>query len=170
MAETTRCPERHALGEPSGRAGGLIGWWKHVALAALVLVGGGLLTGSAQPDKGARVVEAERFVLRDGRGKVRAQLGWEEGGLGLTLLDAQGKPRTRVTVLADGSACLALHDRQGSRRAVLQVQPEGEPELKLYDKHGEVLAALPGPAAPAVAPAANRKAAPAGAPAPPEAG
>ncbi|MCI0460472.1 MAG: cytochrome c [Gemmataceae bacterium] len=160
MAEKN-CLERHTLGEPPGRPSGLTGWWKHVALAALVLVGGGLLAGSAQPDKGTRVVEAERFVLRDGRGKIRAELGWDQGSLGLTLLDAQGKTRTRVAVLADGTARLSLHDRQGSSRAVLQVQPEGEPELKLYDKHGKVLAALPGPPAPAVAAFTDRKVAPA---------
>jgi mono/diheme cytochrome c family protein len=110
---------------------------------AALLLGGLALPagGQARPDRAAKVLEAEKIVLRDADGKVRAELALGGGGgASLALFDAEGKRRTRLAVLADGTASLDLFDQGGNGRAVLQVRPDGEPRLSLYDKNGDAKA------------------------------
>lgn len=74
---------------------------------ALVLVALGAAAGAKLAD-GPKVVEAERFVVRDPDGKERASLGiGKDGRPGLVLYDAGGKERARLTLQKDG-AMLAL--------------------------------------------------------------
>jgi hypothetical protein len=58
-------------------------------IAVLVLAAAGLLMGQAMPK--ARIVEAEGFVLKDGAGKVRAELVVDKDGPGLELYGKNGK-------------------------------------------------------------------------------
>jgi hypothetical protein len=58
-------------------------------IAVLVLAVAGLLMGQAMPK--ARIVEAEGFVLKDGAGKVRAELVVDKDGPVLRLSDENGK-------------------------------------------------------------------------------
>src|SRR5262245_38819697 len=55
------------------------GWWRRAATLALLVTGALALLGQASPR--SRVVEAEKFVLKDSDGKVRAVLGreWANG-------------------------------------------------------------------------------------------
>jgi hypothetical protein len=52
--------------------------------------------GQAKPAKVVQVVEAQRFVVRDTRGKTRAELGFRDGGPSLALFDEKGDRRTRL--------------------------------------------------------------------------
>ncbi len=98
-------------------------------LAAMVLIAqavlaAGVLRAQATPEKAAKVIRAERFVLRDAAGKVRGELSVLPGGqAGLFLHDQNGKPR--------------------KLRAVLSVLPDGSPGLALLDKDGMVLWKVP---------------------------
>jgi hypothetical protein len=58
-------------------------------IAVLMLAVAGLLMGQALPK--ARIVEAEGFVLKDGAGKVRAELVVDKDGPGLELYGKNGK-------------------------------------------------------------------------------
>src|SRR5262249_31295954 len=93
--------------------------WPVLALpGVLLLVLTPLLMGQGRP--AAKVVEAERFVLRDAAGTVLAELRPREGGPSLELHDKDGRTRVLLTVAADGASELRFQDRDGRRRAGLQ--------------------------------------------------
>ena len=83
---------------------------------------------NGQPRK-PKTVEAERFILRDAAGNVRALLGMDsEGGTFLHLND-QGRNAIELCVKGDGSRFLAVRDRDGDIRACLvRVIGRGGPE------------------------------------------
>jgi hypothetical protein len=83
---------------------------KMVGGMVLALAVAGLLMGQALPR--ARIVEAEEFVLKDGAGKVRAELVVDKDGPGLALGDETGKARAGLTVSKDGPR-LTLSDENG---------------------------------------------------------
>lgn len=62
---------------------------KRAGLGFLVLVGGLILMGQAKPN---RTIEAERFVLNDASGRVRAKLEMTVNRPTLSLLDEKGFP------------------------------------------------------------------------------
>jgi mono/diheme cytochrome c family protein len=138
--------EVRASGQPlqKGKGQGLA--WTRAGGAILALGGIALVMGQAKPHQQVpRVVEAERFVLRDSGGKVRAELACPDDRPCLCLLDEKGNCRTRLALLGDGSAVVSLYDADGTGRVVLRVQPGGEPSLDLVDKQGK---ARPAPAPP----------------------
>ncbi len=118
--------------------------WQHrrLKLAGFIL----LLTlialgamGQMIPRAVPKVVEAERFVLRDTTGKILAALGTEASGiLALSLADQTGKVRARLGVQADGGPVLALVDQNGKPRIGLGVAADGAPGLLLSDQNGKV--------------------------------
>lgn len=116
-----------------------------MGLGALVLAGALLLMGQA---RSGRTVEAERFVLKDASGRVRASLGLIEGNTMLTLYGPQGSKMKGVAAelgvgqngpflwLIDGvpRASLGLdavgpsftfHDGDGNTQMVLGAGPKG---------------------------------------------
>jgi mono/diheme cytochrome c family protein len=118
-------PVREGSADPVTRRGPE----KGALVAVLGLAALPLLLGLAQPPDGAKVVDAEKFILRGADGKPRAELGLQADRPSLALFDEKGHCRARLAVAADGSANLSLHDRDGQRRAALLVPPEGEPRL-----------------------------------------
>ncbi len=129
------------------RIGALVG----VGIAAVVLM------GQARPSKVAKVIEAERFVLRDKDEKVRASLNVLSGnryglilydkdekprlvlghtpiGLGLSLLDKNGKVRSQLAYLPDGRSALSINDQDGKSRLLLGVDA-GVPTIGLVDRN-----------------------------------
>jgi hypothetical protein len=105
---------------------------------ALVVVGIGSSIAvflGAEP-KPPRVVEAERFVLRDDQGRARATLTMNEKAPELALLSELGKPRLTLSAAAQ-DATLSIRD-QGEAVAELKVTPEG-PGLKLVSGKSSVL-------------------------------
>jgi len=104
-----------------------------LGLAAIALMG---------QRSGPRVVEAERFVLRDAAGRTRAELRVDgEQSVVLRFKDTDGMPR--LTVGTENSAALiVLNERGGKLRAGLVSLPHGAPGLTLYDKGGKPRAEL----------------------------
>ncbi len=104
------------------------------SILLLALVAGGAM-GQVLPKAVPKVVEAERFVLRDTRGKIRAALDTvASGGLALSLADENGKARAGLGVAADGTPGLFLTDQNGKTRAELSVGTSG-PSLVLRDEN-----------------------------------
>jgi mono/diheme cytochrome c family protein len=91
------------------------------------------LMGPGKQLEPAKVVDAEKFILRDTDGKARAELGLHAGQPTLALLDEKEKPRARLIVAPDGSATWSLYNPGGNLRATLAVPPTGEPRLILPD-------------------------------------
>lgn len=123
-------------------------------IVALVLVG----TGPSPPEP-TKVIEAEKLVLRDTVGTIRAVLGpGELGGLyHLTLFDMNGKElvglgtaldqavllfndshrKTRAEIrVLHGTPTLTLYDETGKSRAWLGIAPDGSAALRLYAPDG----------------------------------
>ncbi len=110
-----------------------------ILLLALAAVGAmGQMTPRAVP----KVVEAERFVLRDTKGNILAIMGTEASGTSLSLYDQKGKPRAWLGVTADGAPVLALFDQNGKDRAGLVLGADGTPALALLDQNGKRRAVL----------------------------
>ena len=86
------------------------------------------------------VVRAQRFEVVDAAGKTRAVLGvLADGSPGLWMYDAAEKTRAVLAVKTDGLTVLALLDAAGKERAVLGVHPDGSPALSLRDARGNVV-------------------------------
>ncbi len=120
--------------------------WQHRRLKlagtilVLVLAGVGVM-GQMIPRAVSKVVEAERFVLRDMKGNMLAILGTGASGKSaLVLYDQSGKIRAELGVLADGTSRLALADPNGKNRAGLIVLPDGASGLGLRDQNGKIRA------------------------------
>ncbi len=112
------------------------------AILLLVVAAGGAM-GQVLPKAVPKVVEAERFVLRDTKGKILATLGAEASGLlALVLYDQNGKARAVLGVVADGRPVLSLLDQNGKDRAGLGLLPDGVPTLSLLDQNGKDRATL----------------------------
>jgi hypothetical protein len=131
--------------------------WRLVAAGlALGTVALGII-GAAAP---RRVIEAQKFVVRDGAGHVRVELGPSDGDkevvlrfkdstgssratLGLegetsllVLGDKTGRPRVGLTTLAQGAPGVTLYDPSGRARVELGLGREGEPRVALLDARG----------------------------------
>ena len=125
-----------------------------------------LLMGQTGP---AKVVEAQKFSVRDANGVVRAQLGVAGGTVELNLADKGGMQRLSVHVDPDGSPglmliekdgktvrgemslkadqrmYLALGDRNAKPRLWLEAKPDGSSGVSVMDKDGKNRAVLAGP-------------------------
>lgn len=106
--------------------------WGMTVLAALPVLGA-VKNGS---DAGLQVVEAQRFVLKNVEGKVRAELSTARNNEPkLWFYGEDGKRRIEVSLLSDGTAGVWLLDRQERIRAGLSMMEE-EPSLRLRDQDG----------------------------------
>lgn len=82
-----------------------------------------------------KVLEAERFVLRDAEGRYRAELGFIDGASVLLLNDRDGRPGAALSVFPDGPRRLSLLDREGRTRSVLTARVDGDSGLRLFDQN-----------------------------------
>jgi len=85
------------------------------AVGALVFMG---VTGPQKGDASAQTIEAQKIILRDSRGKIRASLTASEAGAELALYDADGDLRVQLVNESDASG-LKFIDRAGKLRAGL---------------------------------------------------
>ena len=116
MTAMTVIPDGQAQTDRRKRAERRFLLLKWAGFAVLLCGSVALLMGQAKPQESAKVVEAERFVLRDANGKARAELGLKDGVPVLALFDAQGNRRTQLAVAGDGSTSLSLYDKDGNRK------------------------------------------------------
>ena len=106
--------------------------WRRAGAGVLIVIAAFALMGQAIQGV-PKAMEAERFVLRDTGGRVRAALGMEaDGSVGLWLLDSAGKTRAGVGVSREGSPVMALADQTGKSRLSLTLT-DG-PGLSLRDQ------------------------------------
>ena len=87
-----------------------------------------------------RIVEAQRFVLRDSEGRMRANLGIVEDEPGLAIFGVNGTPRAIISAPTEGPRLL-LSDAEGKLRAEVVVGEDG-PSLTIYQPDGQVAVAL----------------------------
>ena len=79
-------------------------------------------------------VVAQRFLLQDSSGVVRAALGVnDQGEVLLALMDARGQGRADMSVTAEGLPRFELFDSAGNTRALINVDEQDTPSLALYD-------------------------------------
>jgi hypothetical protein len=109
--------------------------WRRAAVA-LMLSAVALMTLGAAVPRG-RVVEAQKFVLKDAAGRVRAELGPSDNdkSIALRFKDAAGSPRL-VLGVEDESSLLVLHDKTGRPRVGLVTLAQGAPGFTFYDTTG----------------------------------
>jgi len=104
---------------------------KRMAVGVLVLAGAVILMGQARPSN--RTIEAERFVLKDASGRIRARLEMELSDRPtLALLDAKGFPL--VSLEAGESPSLNLCKGSCDQQVWLGTFPNGLFGLALYGK------------------------------------
>jgi hypothetical protein len=96
--------------------------------------------GRAYP-LGPKVVAADKFVLRDAKGQVRASLSVGERGVGLYRYGADRKGAAALAITPEGAPALNLTGADGG--AILGVPAGGGPELELTDGEGRVLHHVP---------------------------
>jgi hypothetical protein len=111
-------------------------------IGALALAGAvAILVAGADAGK---LIEAERFVLKDKGGRKRAELSSDsDGSASLSLFDRSGKVRLRMAIdgAHDGSprgaALISVCDNLGRDRIVTQVNEFGAPQLNFSDDEGK---------------------------------
>jgi len=132
--------------------------WRRGAMA-LMLSAVALTTLAAAVPRG-RTVEAQKFVLKDAAGRVRAELGpgdnnksmalrfkdetssprlvlgVEDESALLVLNDKTGRPRVGLVTLAQGAPGFTFYDTAGRARVELGVSRDGEPRLAVRDARG----------------------------------
>jgi len=137
----------------------LVAWNRVLVLGLLA----GALAGAALPQR--PVLEAERFVIKDGEGRVRGAFGVTDasGAPGLVLYDPEAnanvvlnlgpdsepglwlynKDRIRAAVTVRGDRSLMeLFDKENHRRMVLGVYRDSKPGIELYDEKENLRASL----------------------------
>ena len=113
-------------------------WRRLATLSVLGMVALALMGQKPAP----RIVEAERFVLRDAAGRVRAELVVDgEQSVALRFKDADSMPRLSVGT-ENGAAVVVLNEQGGRVRAGLVTLPHGAPALTFYDSNGKNRAEL----------------------------
>lgn len=128
---------------------------RRAGVAALAVIAAVVLMGQATGSKVAKVVEAEKFILRDVKGNSRGELTVTAGASVLWLSDEDGNIGAALNVVPNGRRVLELSDKNGVRaeftvrhndthlllydksfvpRIGMEVQPDNRPILQLADK------------------------------------
>lgn len=107
--------------------------WKWLVAATLAMIGAAVVVSQTFP---RTVLEARKFVLRDAKGKSRAELGLMMDGTSILVLnDENEKPGVALSVLPDGPRTVSLLDTDGKTRSVLTARADGDSGLRLFDKN-----------------------------------
>jgi hypothetical protein len=107
-----------------------------VAVAVSAVVASYRSEVQAQARPRGRVVEAERFIVRDAKGKIRAVLGNLESGPGLALMDPDEKERVALGVALTGPV-LTFRDTLQNEVLSIASLDKGESGLLIRDKKGK---------------------------------
>ncbi len=106
---------------------------KKAGVAILAGIAGVVLMGQAKPSTVAKVVEAEKFVLRDTAGKIRGELKVDGGSTFLILNDENERSRFQAFVYSKGGSLNLFGE--GKSRATLRSSSGGS--LNLHDSAGK---------------------------------
>jgi hypothetical protein len=113
--------------------------WRRLAAGALIALAGVMLMGQKPAP---RIIEAERFILRDAAGRLRAELAADtDQSAALRFRDIDNLPRLSIGT-ENGASVVVLNEQGGRVRAGLVTLPHGAPALTLYDTNGKNRAEL----------------------------
>jgi hypothetical protein len=101
-------------------------------VGAILIIGGGADVGGV-----SKVVEAQKFILRDKNNSVRGI--WEvKDDVAFFLLSGKKRFQDAVSIVADadGNSAFRLLDRDGLMRVVLSIGPDGESSMGILDRDG----------------------------------
>jgi hypothetical protein len=111
---------------------------KKAAALFVLLLGALMLSGQASRPRVPKVIEAERFTVKDTNGTPRASWGiGSTGALVLGFFDKSGKTRITLSVEPDGSPILYLYGKDQTRRFLLYLNEGDLPELALFNTEGK---------------------------------
>jgi hypothetical protein len=79
-----------------------------------------------------RVIEAQRFVIKDSSNRPRGVLAALSDGSVLSLYDRDGRGRASLTVAGDGTARLGFFDKGGKGRIVVDLAKDGDSMVGFY--------------------------------------
>ena len=123
-------------------------WLKQAGVVALAVIAAVVLMGQAT---GSKVVEAQRFILRDSKGINRGGLQvMDDGRPILHLADENGLTRAELVVLSNNTPALYFYDYERGRDvdrkhlAWLGVSKHGSVTLALIDRERQSQAQLSG--------------------------
>src|SRR5437016_2139911 len=95
-------------------------WMKRIGAVIIMVFAAMLIMGQAGPSKVAKVIEAERVVLRTSRGNVRAMLGVaEDDTTFFRFYDKEGRPRIAISLAANSDPIFSLAYKDGKPAVVL---------------------------------------------------
>ena len=118
-------------------------WWKRAFVVLLVVLISSAWIRHGAPAQVAKVLEAERFILRDTSGRLRAELGLLKGAPTLSLLD-QGEARlVSLTLTAENAGMLVLNADRGGH-VMLAAKPDGSALLSFLDQQRKIRVGLVG--------------------------
>jgi len=112
-------------------------WFKRVGAVVFMGVVAVVLMGQAKSSKVEKIIEAQKFVVRDVSGKSRAVLGMGEDGVVLVFTDNKERPRIFLKAAHDGEGAIAFFQKAGKGRSVFS-----DRGLWLVDKDGKERAEL----------------------------
>lgn len=107
--------------------------WMWVSMFLFVLILGFVATEKFVPLIVPRQVAAQKFVLRDKDGSMRAKLDIADSTVNLKLSDANGLTRAMLVVTDYGTSSLRFFDHKGHTRVILGVLTNALPGLYLKD-------------------------------------
>lgn len=114
-------------------------FFKRASVFILVVTTSLLFMGQSKKQEIPNVIEGQKFVLRDSRGKIRGGLAIDSQGIArLALADEEGKTHVTLSVNENGRSGLYITDSKGLIRAGLASLADGTPDLGLADAQGVV--------------------------------
>ena len=117
-----------------------IGFRGAAALFVLALFAAALVAGAVGCGSGVNTVSAERFVLKDAKGRTRAVLGTGDGDdPALTLYDRDGVDRAELALAGGGWPHLVLHRAQDRPEGIELIVAPDRTELVMEDAKGKSL-------------------------------
>jgi hypothetical protein len=115
-------------------------------IGALALFGAVALVvmGQAEPGNVGKVIEAERFVVRDSSGSVSAVLGViPNGNMGLEIRDKNGKAGLALSMGVSRNPALRLDGQDGKTGIALGIRSNNTPGVEFYGKDGTIVWTTP---------------------------
>lgn len=109
--------------------------FKVAGMAVCIAAAAVLLMGQAAPQRTAKTIEANEFVLKDSSGVKRASLNLDIGGPNLSLDDSRGMSRLEMGLYPGGSPTLRMFDPEHNVSVYLESTEDGT-QLLLSDKNG----------------------------------
>ena len=96
--------------------------------------------GQATPAPAPRVIEAEKFVVRDADGQARVLLTTNADGTALvTVMDRFGRSRAGIAVNPDHSSAVFLQHRSAKPAVGIAIGSNEIPGALMYDTNGNVI-------------------------------